>query len=432
MDGAVAHAGAPAARAPLRVLLSAYACEPHKGSEPGIGWNWATSLARAGHAVCVLTRANNRESIELEMAANPLPGLRFIYYDLPRWARWWKRGARGVHLYYLLWQWGAYKVARRLCRSANFDVAHHITFGVFRHPSFMGFLGLPFVFGPLGGGEAAPLALRWTYPLRGFLADLIRDLANWGARFDPLLNAAYRSSARVLCKTTETMNCIPRKHRDRCRVGLELGAEPCLARPVRRRDDGSFRVLYVGRLVYLKGMHLGLAAFERLRAAHPGARFTVIGSGPEEPRLRELARRSGIDEFVSWIPWIDRAAVMRAYSEHDAFLFPSLHDSSGNVVLEAMSCALPVICFDAGGPSLLVDASCGIRVPARTPEQAVAGLAHALASLAADPGLAQRMGDAAFRRACRDFSWPRQVARMERLYGDAIAARSARATGGTP
>ncbi|MDA8110378.1 MAG: glycosyltransferase family 4 protein [Betaproteobacteria bacterium] len=408
----------------LRVLLSAYACEPHKGSEPGIGWSWATALARAGHDVWVVTRSNNRPAIQQALAAQPLAGLRFAYYDLPRWARWWKRGPRGVRLYYTLWQWGAYRLARRLCRSVRFDVAHHITFGVFRHPSFMAFLGLPFVFGPVGGGETAPFGLRRTYPLRAFVADLARDLANGYARVDPLMHAVYRRSAAVLCKTAETLRCIPRRYHGRCLVSIELGAEAQGRPPEARapRGDGAFRVLYVGRLVHWKGLHLGLAAFAKLRAVCPGARLTVIGSGPAEPRMRSLARRAGIAEAITWVPWIERAAVMRAYVEHDAFLFPSLHDSSGNAVLEALSCGLPVICLDTGGPAVLVDGSCGFRVPAGRPERTVAGLAQALCALAADAELARRMAGGALRRAHGHFSWEQQAARMERLYRTVIAA----------
>lgn len=426
MADELTHAQPAAAAGALRVLLSAYACEPHKGSEPGVGWEWATRLARAGHQVCVLTRANNRAAIERTLAEDPIAGLRFVYYDLPRWSRAWKRGGRGVRLYYTLWQWGAYRLARELCRRERFDVAHHITFGVFRHPSFMAFLGVPFVFGPVGGGEHAPRLLRRSYPAYGHLADLARDLANWYARVDPVMHAVYRRTALTLCKTGQTLQCIPSRYRDRCRVSLEIGSAShgaLLAPPPRRRrPDGGLRVLYVGRLVYWKGMHLGLAAFAQLLAAQPEARLTVIGSGPEQARLRELARRSGISHAITWFAWMERAAVMRAYRRHDVLLFPSLHDSSGNAVLEALSCGLPVVCFDCGGPALLVDDTCGFRAPTGEPAQAVGGLARALVTLAQDPALAQRMAHAARRRAQQEFSWERQVARMHGVYREAIAA----------
>jgi glycosyltransferase involved in cell wall biosynthesis len=422
MDGGIAEAGLggamDGARPELHILLSAYACEPHLGSEPGIGWHWATRLARAGHKVSVLTRAHNRESIEKAMAADPVDNLGFAYYDLPAWmCRWKNHAGLWARLYYVVWQWGAYKVARAMCRATRFDIVHHITFGVFRHPSFMAFLGPPFVFGPVGGGETAPHELRRTFPLRGYLIDLARDLANWVVHVDPLMAAVFRRSAATLCKTAETVQSIPARFRGNCRVQVELGMDERPGQPVRRaREAGGFRVLYVGRLVYWKGLHFGLRAFAEFLRLHPDAHMTVIGRGPDEDWLHELADELGLRDAVTWISHLELPAVMRAYSRHDVFLFPSLHDSSGNVVLEALSCGLPVVCLDAGGPAVLVDPSCGFKVRPGAPAQVIEDLARALDALAQDPALLRAMGQAASERARDKFSWTRQVVRMEQLY----------------
>jgi glycosyltransferase involved in cell wall biosynthesis len=98
------------------------------------------------------------------------------------------------------------------------------------------------------------------------------------------------------------------------------------------------------------------------------------------------------------------------------FLFPSLHDSSGNVVLEALSSGLPVVCLDAGGPAVLVDPSCGFKVRPGAPTQVVEDLARSLDALAQDPALLRAMGQAAASRAREKFSWSNQVLRMEQLY----------------
>src|SRR5437764_1125865 len=124
----------------LKILMSAYACEPDRGSEPGVGWRWVLETAALGHEVWVITRASNAANIdrglalERNNARNKLSNLHFSYFDLPLWARWWKRGNFGVHLYYVLWQWGAYRQACALHKAAGFDAVHHITFGVTRHP----------------------------------------------------------------------------------------------------------------------------------------------------------------------------------------------------------------------------------------------------------------------------------------------------------
>ncbi len=407
----------------LAILLSAYACEPGRGSEPGIGWQWAVQLAALGHNVWVITRANNRPAIERAVAAQSLRNLSFIYHDLPRWASFWKKGGRGVRLYYSLWQIGAYRAARRLQKRVRFDVVHHITFGVFRHPSFMAFLGVPFVFGPLGGGESAPMRLRRGIPWRGHVVDFLRDTANSLVRFDPIMGAVFGRSAVTLCKTKETLSCIPSRFHAKCRIQSELATPDGLSSPVHShprplvtREDGEFRVLFVGRLLYLKGLHLALVAFAHACRTLPSARFTIIGSGRDEVWARRLARRLAIDDRIEWVPWMPREQLLNAYSKYDVFLFPSLHDSSGNVVLEAMAEGLPVVCLGLGGPAVLVDDSCGIVVPLGSGAEVTTALGDGLVRLATDTRLHARLSHQARYRARLDYSWHSQVRRMEQIY----------------
>src|SRR5882672_7955107 len=106
----------------LRVLISAYACEPNKGSEPEVGWQWALQMARF-HEVTVLTRANNRPGIE--QAVQPLRGQQpvpqFIYHDLSPFLQKLKRYSRTIKLYYLLWQKSARELIQRLHEVQRFD-----------------------------------------------------------------------------------------------------------------------------------------------------------------------------------------------------------------------------------------------------------------------------------------------------------------------
>ena len=162
-------------RKSLRILLSAYACEPGRGSEPGVGWNWAVTLAAQGHKVWVLTRTNNKQSIEAAVALldrSVRDNLHFVFHDLPRWARWWKKGGRGVHLYFSLWQLTLLSVAKKLAQEVQFDVAHHLTFGVWRQSSHLYKLNVPLIFGPVGGGESAPWRLVRTLPA----ADQVKEV----------------------------------------------------------------------------------------------------------------------------------------------------------------------------------------------------------------------------------------------------------------
>jgi hypothetical protein len=135
----------------VRVLLIAYACEPERGSEPGVGWNLAIELANR-HELWVLTRANNREVIEAA-SRDGLPEIHWVYHDLPSWARWWKRGHRGVQLYYYLWQRSARRLVREIAVREGVELVHHVTFVKYWAPSAGPVAGKPFVWGPVGGGE---------------------------------------------------------------------------------------------------------------------------------------------------------------------------------------------------------------------------------------------------------------------------------------
>ncbi len=392
-------------RKPLRILLSAYACEPGKGSEPGVGWNWALALARRGHEVWVLTRRNNQKTIEPEcqrLDSVIRERLHFIYYDLPKWASWWKKGGRGVHLYYLLWQWGAYQVAKQVHAEKKFDRVHHVTFVSVRQPSFMGGLGIPFVFGPVAGGERAPWRLRAGYGWRGWLKDAVRDAANVLVKFDPLMWRTFAQAERIFVTSQQTQDLVPKCYWPKTRIKLAIALDASEGGELPRvRAVRPPCIAYVGHFLYLKGMHLGLASFASFLRRHPGARLTMIGKGPDEARWRQLAEQLGVVNRIDWVPWISQAELADVYRNHDVLLFPSLHDSGGMVVLEAMQQGLPVVCLKLGGPGVMVDETCGVALePSGHSERSlIVALADGLAGLFTDRQALSRKSAGARKRA---------------------------------
>jgi glycosyltransferase involved in cell wall biosynthesis len=409
----------------MKILLSAYACEPNKGSEPGVGWNWALALVRRGHDVWVITRKNNQSSIEQELARLSEPyvtQLHFIYYDLPSWATWWKKGRRGVHLYYLMWQWGAYQLAKKEHHAQVFDLVHHVTFVSVRQPSFMGNLGIPFIFGPVAGGENAPWRLRKGFGWKGWQKDFARDLANLLVRFDPLMWRTFSQAERIYVTSAQTLSLIPQKYKKKSLVQLAIAVDSAFEAnqilPVTLKSKSStdsFRILYIGHFLYLKGMHLGLAAYAKLLDKVPNAQLTMVGHGPEEKKWRELANNLGINQDkIEWKPWVPQKELAALYLSHDVFLFPSLRDSGGMVVLEAMSFGLPVICLKLGGPGVMVDNTCGRAVDVNSVgQQAVtARLTDVLVEFASRPELMQQLRDGAKAKASAS-SWD---ATVERVY----------------
>src|ERR1700758_1057108 len=136
----------------MRVLISAYACQPDAGSEPGVGWHLVRQVSRF-HEVWIITWARNRDAIEKALANKPLDNVHWIYFDLPLCGRFWKTAKPCLHVHFYRCQFGLYFLGRRLQRNVIFDLVHHLTLGSFWSPSFLSLLPGPFVWGPTGVGR---------------------------------------------------------------------------------------------------------------------------------------------------------------------------------------------------------------------------------------------------------------------------------------
>ena len=404
----------------MKLLLSAYACEPSKGSEPGVGWNWVQALLRRGYKLHVITRSNNRTDIENATGVS-LNAPTFAYYDLPRWLRFWKKFPGGIYLYYLLWQIGAYRLAQRLHATQRFDCVHHVTFASFRQPSFMGFLGIPFIFGPAGGGESMPGQLRKGLPFSGRLAELIRSAGNSLIAIDPLMHFTFSQAQIIACTTEETLARIPRRFREKCVVQRTIGIDKAEIGALRASSTSKHQFLYVGRLLYWKGLHLAIRALKKVRQFIPDVKLRVIGDGNDRDWLSRVTEDEGVRDLVEWIREKPHGEIWREYGESIALVFPSLHDSGGMVVLEALAAGLPVICLDLGGPGSMVDASCGVVVGTGQRDEGIVieGLANAMVSVCSDPGYRNRLSRNAPGRAA-EMTWD---AAADALYSSKAVAR---------
>jgi len=402
----------------LNVLLSAYACMPGRGSEPGIGWNWVRQAARF-HDVWVLTHDEGRRVTESALAVRPIPRARFIYLDLPAWARFWKKGRRGAQLHYYLWQIGAYFKGRRLHREVGFDLVHHVTLGKYWMPSFLALLPVPFIWGPVGGGESTPRAFRSSFSLRGRLYELARDIARKLGECDPFVRQTARKAVLGLATTEETAKRMRALGCKRVSVLSQVGLcreEIRLLAGLPLRQTTPFRLLSTGRLLHWKGFELGLRAFAEFHRYFPTSEYWFAGDGPDRKRLAKLARNLGVTDKVRFWGWLPRQETLAKLAECDVLVHPSLHESGGYVCLEAMAAGRPVICLDLGGPALLVSEETGIKIPAISPEQAVRALADAMLKLATDPDLRARMAQAARQRVKEHFSWDRKAILMMEIY----------------
>ena len=404
----------------LNVLVSAYACEPGKGSEAGVGWNWVKAASRF-HNLWVITRANNREAIEAALKVEPIPEVRWFYYDCPAWALRWKNHGRRVRSYYYLWQLGSYGCARRLCSSIPMDVVHHLTLSAYWLPSFLPRLPIPFMWGPIGGAEPIAPPLYGTLSFAQRLREQTVGLRRFWPWLDPAARRCLRRSSLILAQTPATLRFLPPAALPRTEVYPAIGIEQI--EQSSRGSGDSFRVASVGNLYYFKGVELGLRAFAKVAAELRGqASYWVLGDGPERSRLMALAAKLGVAGQVYFSGQLPRAEVLKRLQQCDVMLHSSWRDPPVFAVLEAMAAGLPVVCLDSGGPAVQVAPGTGIRIKAAEPEEIAEGMAAALLRLARDADYRAQLGREAAAHARQNYLWARKAEAIARFYTQAASA----------
>src|SRR5215213_4258487 len=194
----------PATRRP-RVLLSACSFCPNWGSEPGVGWRRATEIARYCD-VWVLTK---KDGMEPRIAGyieehGPIPNLEFVYVPRQPWELTVAQNWPLKHIAYRRWLRRAYRVAERLHAEISFDIAHHVTFNGFREPSYLYKLGIPFVWGPVGGAQNYPWRFLRGAGRAGAALEATRSILNVvQLHTSQRVRAAGRSAAAIFAANPE-------------------------------------------------------------------------------------------------------------------------------------------------------------------------------------------------------------------------------------
>lgn len=393
----------------LRVLLSAYACEPGKGSEPGVGWNVARELSSRVE-LTVITRKNNRGTIE--SSGEPwIQNVHWVYWDPPKWMMFWKKGGRGVQLFYILWQIGVKSVAEKILATRDIDIIHHLTFGKYWIPSRLAALPRPFVFGPVGGGEFSPPGLSDHGGWKACIAEISKSTACRMVALLPGCKRLYRNAAWTFAATAQTEDALKRLGVSRMSVLPQSGIRPeDLPRitgdpPSRQRDTGELLLVTASRLIHWKAIDLAIEAVA-LASRSIRVRLIVLQTGPEMDGLKALAERlaiAGQIEFKGRLPRLED--VYHEISRANAFVHPALHEAFGQACLESLALGVPVICLNWGGPGLIIDSNCGFAVSPGTREETIARLAEAMASLAAERKQGFSRNEACKARAYGRFHW---------------------------
>lgn len=336
----------------MKVLVSAYACEPDKGSEPEVGLQVALAAAKH-HEVWVLTRDNNMDALRGMFSDHPLRDrINFQPLDLPGLPLRAKRlGTAGLQWYYDRWQRQALEVGRDLDRRIGFDLAHHATFATYWARAGLADLGKPLVLGPVGGAVELPAPFWIWLGLRGVTEEAQRRVMRRLMASRRVVRRTIREAAIVLAQNPEMAARIKSLRTGPVVVvpnatGV-VALQPGTPAPTRGKN-----VVYAGRLVPWKAAPLAVEAMAYV--AHPDARLLVFGDGPDRARVSSTLRERGLADRVELRGQVARKDLLQAIASAGVLVHPALHEEAGLVVAEALAMNTPVVALRRGGPAELI------------------------------------------------------------------------------
>lgn len=393
------------------IIISAFCFGPREGSETGVGWSTALTLASEYKVIVICSAKYHCKFQDGELDGLRRDGILVEFFEDSRflWVLQTPIGGIKHRIYYYFWQKAIRPLAARLIAEHSPVVLQHVNWGTGKVSSGLVGLGVPVIFGPVGGFECVEQqvvgGLAWNLQIIEFLRRFhIRLL-----RYSSTLRAMYRQIDLVLACTEESAGHIRRLGAREIELMTNAGISEEMALRLSRTQHhhstpGVLKLFFASRLCGWKGEEFAIRALARVKGEKVS--LTILGSGVNLVRCQRLSVQLGVAGQITFIPFLPKwEDVWDLYAESDVFLFPSLHDSGGTSVLEAMAAGLPVICLDLGGPAVLVDSTCGIKIAPGTTGQIVQHMTEAICHLRDHPEERRQKGQAAIERCLARFTW---------------------------
>jgi glycosyltransferase involved in cell wall biosynthesis len=396
----------------MKILVSAIACNPYAGSENYFGWSAIKCLAQ-DHEVWVITTARGRPDLEKAQTAGLIPpSVRFFYAGkFKPWhpnrllarAQSWKE--------YINFAKDSLNVARELHRQEKFDLVQHLTYSTWRVASPMWQLGIPFIFGPIAGNEAFPFRIFPVLSPAGATFELLRKTSNIVSRFSPSVRKSIRKAAHIFAITMESEQLMKTLRGSvegvsQLSSGFYSAAKAAeFSRFVPGKNvNGTLRLYAAGNLGGQKCIALAFQALSRVKKSGVKFHYYLGANGPEIPHLRKLVAKLGLTQEVLFGDTMSRRDYQQELGNTHIYLLPSMRETVGLTMMEAMLAGCVPIVADNGGPRLTVTDDCGYKIPVSTPDRMAEEMANIILTIDRDRKIISEKGANASKRITTHFT----------------------------
>lgn len=369
----------------MKILAVGYACDPYRGSEPGVGWTAVCRIART-HEVFVLTDIHNRGGWEKGAEEGIIPTNVQVRFLRDRSAC--SENRLLAHLQswmnYASFNRQVLKAAQGWHSEEGFDLCHQVTIAGWRMPSPLWQLPIPFVWGPIGGAGFIPPAFRSMLSFQSRVFERVRDLNTLISSHSGAFRDCVENTAVIFAANEETEDFLRPFRGDRPLVRLPIASMPPdkvirFRRPTDQApSSGPLRLFAGGNMEGRKGLNLALRALALVAREGVDFHYTVAGGGPEIGALQALSEELGLNNKVEFNLGYSGDDYIRALQSSDVYFLPSFRESTPVTLLEAYLAGCYPVVADTSAQGEIVRLAGGKAVAADTKEQMVRGLADAV------------------------------------------------------
>lgn len=414
----------------MKILISAYACNPFGGSEPGVGWTAVCRIARE-HEVCVITDIHNKSGWDEGARTGVIPENVRVRFLRDRSACSQNRFVAHLQswLNYRSFNQQVLAAALQWHAEEQFDLCHQVTIAGWRMPSPLWQLQIPFVWGPIGGAGYIPPAFRPMLSTQARMFERARDFNSWWASRSHAFRDCIRETAVVFAANEETEEFLSPFRAGKPMIRLPIASFPEekileLRRPKAARKPGPMRLFAGGNMEGRKGGTIALQSLALLKQRGIPFHYTVAGGGPDIPVLEALSAKLGLTGQVDFVPSFQKEQYLEALHQADVYFLPSFRESTPVTLLEAILAGCYPVVADTSAQGEIVRLAGGTAVAVHSIEQLVTELAAALESCAQEL-------ESLFEHACsattvvaETFSSARYDATLKSAYAVALSSRA--------
>lgn len=404
----------------MNILYIAYSCDPYAGSEDKIGWNIPLESAKSNR-VCVITKEEQRRNVEKYLGTHEVENLKFYFVDIPQI---YKKIFKGF-LYsgrLNIWHRQVFPLAKKICEEKQIEIIHQITPIEFRAiGDYYNLHNVKFVCGPLGGGEQLPNSFR-EYAKGHNAVEVLRETVNQWCRIVLRITGKLSKCGYILFANRETYNYLSSGTKDDkvffdngLRNDELLSIEEIEKKRDVIREKEFCTFLVAGRMIYRKGHAFLLDALEQI-PENLAYECRIVGSGPEQKKLEDRCRQSKkLSEHVKFTGMIPYEQMQEEYAKADVFVMPSIRETTGTVLLEAMSKGIPIITANQFGGAVLLDQESGWLYEGWNKESYIDSIKGALIECIQNPDEIKRRGMNA-RKNAEQYTWEKKNQFYQRIY----------------